>query len=216
MSQSEGRKEPRASGAVQFPPAREFYYVPTGEGPGLILCQSHNPALILLETFLPGLDTFAAAADIRQLRPAAKIAILTCHGEPALLNRARRARLNGFILKKDGFEELNYAIRTILKGGFYTPPSMSSVLVEPAMEMDPLECLTEREKSVFVLKAQSYQTKDIANALNISVKTAETHLNNIRRKPVDVGSLAGSCRSFILIGVGLTSAALLDKAVFQE
>ena len=189
---------------------------PAGEGPSLIPCQSHNPALILTETLLPGLDTFSAAADMRQIRPGAKIGILTRHNQPALLSRARRARLNGFVLKQDGFEELNYAIRTMLKGGFYTPPSMSAALVEPTIDSDPVQCLTEREKSVFVLKAQSYQTKDIANTLHISVKTAETHLNNIRRKLVDIESLAGSCCWFILIGVGLSSAALLDMAAFQE
>lgn len=124
---------------------------------------------------MPGLDTFAAAADIRQARPGAKIGVLTGRNQPALLSRARRARLNGFILKQDGFEELSYAIRTMLKGGFYTPPSLSSALVEPTMDPDPVELLTPRERSTFTLYAQGYVVKEIAGTLNISVKTAETH-----------------------------------------
>jgi DNA-binding NarL/FixJ family response regulator len=147
--------------------------------------------LILLETLLPGLDTFSAAEDIRSLRPGAKIGVLTRHNELALLARARRARLNGFVLKTDGFEELNYAIRTMLKGGFYTPPSMSSTLVDPTVSADPVENLTAREKSVFSLYAQGYGNQAIANTLHISVKTSETHL----------GSLARSRCSSILIGV---------------
>ena len=165
--------------------AREFYVDRPGRDQvlqaddaarALALCQSHNPALILLETLLPGLDVYAAAADMRQLRPGAKIGILTRHNQPALLTRARRGRLNGFVLKQDGFEELSYAIRTMLKGGFYTPPSMSSVLVEPTLEADPMESLTPRERSVFSLYAQGYGNRSIADTLNISVKTSETHL----------------------------------------
>ena len=113
---------------------------------------------------------------MRQIRPGAKIGILTRHNEPALLTRARRSRLNGFVLKQDGFEELSYAIRTMLKGGFYTPPSMSATLVEPTMETDPVEALTVRERSVFSLYAQGYGNRAIADALHISVKTSETHL----------------------------------------
>jgi DNA-binding NarL/FixJ family response regulator len=145
----------------------------------LDLCKSHAPALVLLETHMPGLDTFAAAADIHQLRPQAKIAILTRHGHVELFRRARQQRLNGFILKEDSPEELGYAIRTMLRGGFYTPPSMSSELLVPCAEADPIESLTPREKSELVLCAQGYTMKEIASVLHISVKTAETHRNNI-------------------------------------
>jgi hypothetical protein len=91
-----------------------------------------------------------------------------------------------------GFDELNYAIRTMLKGGFYMPPSMSATLVDPTVSADPVENLTVREKSVFSLYAQGYGNQAIANTLHISVKTSETRL----------GSLAGSRYSSILIGVG--------------
>lgn len=136
--------------------------------------------MLLLETLLPGLDTFAAAADIRRIRPATKIGILTRHAQVSLFNHARHNRLNGFVLKADGFEELHYAIKTMLRGGFYCPPSMSAAVVDPHQDPDPMKVLTEREKSIFSLYAQGYVTKDIANTLNISVKTAETHLETSR------------------------------------
>ena len=74
---------------------------------------------------------------------------------------------------------MDYAIRTILRGGFYTPPSMSSELLVNSEAVDPIESLTPREKSELVLCAQGYTMKEIANVLHISVKTAETHRNNI-------------------------------------
>ena len=147
----------------------------------LDLCKSHVPALVLLETLMPGLDTFAAAADIRQIRPQTKIAVLTRHNHTDLFRRARRQRLNGFILKEDSCQELDYAIRTVLRGGFYTPPSMSSELLIPSEAVDPIESLTPREKSELVLCAQGYTMKEIANVLHISVKTAETQLNKVER-----------------------------------
>jgi DNA-binding NarL/FixJ family response regulator len=167
----------------------------------------------MLETLLPRLDSFAAAADIRRLRPAARIGILTRYNQSVLLSRARTARLNGFVLKQDGFEELNYAIRTMLKGGFYAPPSMSGSMVNPTTDPDPIGCLTEREKSTFALYAQGYVVKEIAGLLNISVKTAETHLNNIRRK---LGLLFGRNCWQVDTRVGTQSGCLLDRSVFQE
>jgi two-component system nitrate/nitrite response regulator NarL len=127
----------------------------------------------------PSLDQ---ALQIRQLRPAARIAILTRHNLPDQMLRARRLRLNGFILKKDPHEELFYALRTILGGGFYTPPSMSTMLRDQVEDQDPMSTLTQREKSVLTLYAQGRSIKEIAVELDVSVKTAETHRNNLGRK----------------------------------
>src|SRR5215472_10611845 len=73
----------------------------------LVLSRSNNPALLLLETLMLGLDSFAAAAEIKQLRPNTTLGIPTRHNLMILLHRARKAKLNGFGLKQDGFEELN-------------------------------------------------------------------------------------------------------------
>src|SRR5947209_15905591 len=100
-------------------------------------------------------------------------------------------------------------------GGFYAPPSMSGSLVNATTDPDPIGCLTEREKSTFALYAQGCVVKEIAGVLNISVKTAETHLNNIRRK-LGTRSLAGTAGESILVTVGPQSGCLLDRSVFQE
>ena len=77
---------------------------------------------------MSGLDSFSAALEIRALRPHTRIALLASHALPDQLQQARRLRLNGYILKKDGSEELFYAIKTILGGGFYAPPALSNEL----------------------------------------------------------------------------------------
>ena len=162
---------------------RQFWIGPYWGSPcGVNL--GHDSAARRPALFAPARGILCAPAGKgpRQIRPQTKIAILTRHNHVELFRRARRQRLNGFILKQDSYEELNYAIRTVLRGGFYTPPSMSSELLVQSEAVDPIDSLTPREKSELVLHAQGYTMKDIANELHISVKTAETHRNNLGRK----------------------------------
>jgi len=173
-----------------------------GSPPGANL--GHDSAARRPALFAPARGILCAPAGkgLGQIRPQTKIAILTRHNHVELFRRARRQRLNGFILKQDSYEELNYAIRTVLRGGFYTPPSMSSELLVQTEAVDPIDSLTPREKSELVLYAQGYTMKEIANELHISVKTAETHRNNLGRKLACwTRSLAVSCCGLILIGV---------------
>jgi DNA-binding NarL/FixJ family response regulator len=122
---------------------------------------SKYPSLVLLGILLPGLDSFSAALEIRTIRPHAKIAILTRHALPDQMLRARRLHLNGYILTRDDSEELFYAIKTIMAGGFYTPPSMSNVLRDQVEISDPLSMLTQREKTVLALYAQGPASRRI-------------------------------------------------------
>ena len=74
----------------------------------------------------------------------------------------------------------------MLRGGFYTPPSLSAALVDPKMDPDPVERLTAREKSILAFYAQGYLVRDIARCLHISVKTVTRklgHPNRARIRP---------------------------------
>lgn len=146
------------------------------------LCQSRTPSLVLFESTMPGLSSFSAAVEIHRMHPRAKLALLTSDPHPSNALRVRRLHLNGLILKKDAQTELDYAIRTMLAGGFYMSPSLSNVLIEQPEDMDPMQGLTSRERVVLILYSQGFSIKDIANELNISVKTVETHRNNFGRK----------------------------------
>lgn len=146
------------------------------------LCQARCPSLVLMELLMHGLDTFSAAGEIHRLWPSTKIGILTRHNHPSLLQQARKMRLQGFVLKKDNPSELSYAIRSMLSGGVYIAPSLSTVYRDYVPTDDPLDVLTDREKSVLTLYAQGLSIKQIASELNVSTKTAETHRNNLGRK----------------------------------
>lgn len=151
------------------------------------LTQTHNPVLVILDLMMPGEDSFTAAAKIRQMAPHTKVVILTGRAEVDLLLRARELKLHGFVLKGGGVggavNELTYAIKTVLSGGIYIAPSLSEHLLDPARTQNSLiNMLTPKERTVLTLLAQGLTMKMAATRMDISVKTAETHRNNLGRK----------------------------------
>jgi len=90
---------------------------------------------------------------------------------------------------KDPPDELSFAIRRILAGGFYVPIALSLFLRDHPDRSSPLDHLTQRERSVLALYAQGYSIKEIANLLSVSVKTAETHRNKPGRPCADHGAV---------------------------
>jgi DNA-binding NarL/FixJ family response regulator len=152
----------------------------------VVFCHQHYPSLIILDLMMPGLGSLLAVKEIREIRPDVKIAILTGRTDEDLLLRARKLGVNAYILKGDRPDELRYAIRTILDGGYYLPPSMSAAALgsrgQNLQVISKYDSLTHKEKSVLVLMAQGLQMKEVASRMSISVKTAETHRVNMGRK----------------------------------
>jgi DNA-binding CsgD family transcriptional regulator len=113
---------------------------------------------------------------------------------------------------------------------------MSTEIMTVGEQADPIAMLTPREKSELILCAQGYTMKEVANTLNISVKTAETHRNNIGRKlghpnrsqltafalshhlidPLAASVFGWEPLKFILIRVRQIQGALLDRSALQE
>jgi DNA-binding NarL/FixJ family response regulator len=98
---------------------------------------------------------------------------------PRLLPRVRKAKIDGLIYKQDSQEEFTYAIKRMLAGGFYFPPSCAGLEFDQPAENTLVDSLTDRERSVLVLYAQGRTMKEISDTLHISVKTAETHRYHI-------------------------------------
>lgn len=115
------------------------------------LCKSRCPAMVILDLMMPGLDTFSAVHEIRQLRPTTRMMILTSHSDRSLVARAREYKVNGYVLKSDPPDEMDYAIRSVLRGSFYIPPSLREDLYFNPVPENPPGQLTTRKKSVFSL-----------------------------------------------------------------
>lgn len=108
--------------------------------------------------------------------------------EPVYIERAFRAGAGGYLLKRESVQKVTTAIRTILKGKNYVSESVASALVDALRSTDtdgdvcPREILSQRECEVFELLGRGSSRKEIADLLNISLKTVESHVERMKEK----------------------------------
>ncbi len=134
---------------------------------------SLSPDLIVLDIRMPDGDGIEAASQILARHPDVKILFLSTHSEPSIVKRALETGALGYVSKRAAADELMLAIRTVLNGGKYVGERIDVNTENGADDTDRV--LTERQKEVLRLIAQGCSAKEIANRLNISVRTAEFH-----------------------------------------
>lgn len=140
--------------------------------------------LILLDIDMPEMDGITAVPKIFALRPKLKIAILSMHLNYLKIEEAMAAKVQGYLLKTSGDDEVTAAIREICSGKSFFAKDVHEELVrgeEKKAEMDYLE-LTPREKEILLMVCDEYNSPQIAEKLGISVHTAETHRRNLLSK----------------------------------
>lgn len=130
-----------------------------------------NPDLVVVDIRMPDGDGVEASRQLLQRRPDLKVLFLSTHTEPQLVKRAMETGAQGYISKRAAADELMLAIRTVLNGGQY----VAARTEEHGENGSGEPVLTERQKEVLRLIAQGCSAKEIANLLNISVRTAEFH-----------------------------------------
>jgi DNA-binding NarL/FixJ family response regulator len=144
-----------------------------------------KPDLIVLDITMPLLNGIDAAPQIKKSLPEVKLLFVTMHVNPAYLEAALNAGATGYVLKSSAREELLDAINSVLSGRIYVTPSLSSEHLErfedPARAAATLR-LSTREREILQLIAEGRAAKEIAQVLNISVRTAEFHRQNLKRK----------------------------------
>lgn len=144
-----------------------------------------KPDLIVADISMPLLNGIDAAIQIRKLLPDVKIIFITMHVNPAYLEAALNVGATGYVLKSSAREELLDAIKSVQNGRIYVTPSLSSEPLErfqnPARAAATLR-LSLRERETLQLIAEGKAAKEIAYAMNISIKTVAFHRENIKRK----------------------------------
>ncbi|MEW5988244.1 MAG: response regulator transcription factor [Chloroflexota bacterium] len=146
----------------------------------LLLAETLQPDLILLDLAMPGLHGLDTLPTLRKVAPAARILILTMHDDEGYLRQALRLGAAGYVLKKAADSELLSAVRAVLHGEVYIHPAMTHFLLEdlapptPASS-DPWESLSDREREVLLLVALGHTSAEIAGRLSLSPKTVETY-----------------------------------------
>lgn len=158
-----------------------------------------KPDVVLMDISMPVMNGFEAAERFRQQQPEVKVLILSMHDDREYILKLIKCGAAGYVLKDVSSSELITAIETVYKGGTYFSSGASQSLFS---EFDPVaddeekktvEPLTSREKDVLKLLAEGNSNKEIARELDISVRTVETHRQNIKAK-LDIHTAAGLAR----------------------
>ena len=144
---------------------------------------------------MPNLNGLDAARQILAIIPEARILILTVHDSEQMVREVLAAGARGFLLKSDAGRDLLAAVEALQHRRTFFTSSVAQMMVDgylrPHDESDASgQCvLTPREREVIQLVAEGKTTKEVATALSLSVKTAETHRTNLMRK-LDLHSVA--------------------------
>src|SRR6266850_8470094 len=184
---------------------REGFVVVAEAGDGqeaLRHARARCPDVAVLDFSMPLLNGLDAAREILHACPRAKAILLTMHTDDHYILEAVRAGIKGYVVKTQASADLVRAIHEVLKGMMYLSPGMSQAVVEAYLAKSeiPPDPLTPREREVLQLVAEGKSTKEIAQLLGISVKTAESHRTRIMKK-LDIPNTAGIVRYAIRRGM---------------
>ncbi len=160
------------------------------------------PDVAVLDYGMPLLNGVDAAREILQACPLAKVILLTMHADDRYVLEAVRLGVKGYVVKTQASTDLVRAIQEVLRGMMYLSPRVSRTLVQAYLAKSelPPDPLTPREREVLQLVAEGKTTREVAGALGISVKTAESHRTHILRK-LDTPNIAGIVRYAIRQGL---------------
>ena len=166
------------------------------------LAQTLHPDIAVLDLSMPLLNGLDAAAEMKRSVPHTKVILLTMYTDKEYVLRALDAGARGYVLKTQAAEDLVRAVREISTGEVYLSPAVSVSVVDAYLgkaraNEDPL---TPRERQILQLVAEGKTTKEIANLLDISFKTAESHRNRAMQK-LDIHDVAGLTRYAIRRGL---------------
>lgn len=166
------------------------------------LATTTHPDVVVLDLAMPGLNGIDAGREIIRAAPRVKIVLLTVHREDPYVLEALRGGVSAYVLKTQAADDLIRAIREVMRGAIYLSPGVSRAVVEAYRSKSdlPADPLSPREREVLQLVAEGKTTKEVANLLGISFKTAESHRTRIMAK-LDIHETAGLVRYAIRTGL---------------
>lgn len=146
-----------------------------------------KPDILILDLNMPELNGLEVTRRVHKMCPGVEVLVLTVHNSEQVMRQVLEAGARGYMLKSDAGHELLSAVDTVRRHRLFLSSQASRMLrgssALPAKDHVALkQPLSPRERQVLQLLAEGKSTKDIATALDITVKTAETHRSNIMRK----------------------------------
>ncbi len=162
-----------------------------------------KPDVVVMDISMPDMNGMDAARRITSGSDGVKIIALSMYADRRFVIGMAQAGATGYLLKECAFEELARAIRAVAGGQAYFCPEVANVMIEELLEKGRRSrgrsrALSSREREILQLIAEGMPTKEIAQHLNMSVKTAESHRRQIMEK------------------TGMRSVAALTKYAIKE
>ena len=199
--QSEVTRQKRVFLVDDHPILREGLTLLINQEPELVVCgfaeetqsvlesiTTLAPDILILDISLRGPDGLEVLKAIRVVDRALPILVLSMHDETVYAERALRAGANGYITKQEATEKVLVAIRRVLRGETYVSDRIASTVLQQMMlrrphdELATVSNLSDRELEVFRLIGFGQGTREIAEALHLSVKTIESYQAHIKEK----------------------------------
>ncbi len=171
----------------------------------IALVEKYQPHLVLMDIGMPGLNGLEATARITKQWTDVKVVILSMHQDDQYVRQAVKMGASGYLLKDSATTELALAVRAVLRGETYlSPAACKGVLTDYVQRLRNDESsevhLTPRQREVLQLIAEGCSTKEVAQRLNLAVKTVETH-RTLLMKQLDVHEVAGLVRYALRAGI---------------
>lgn len=153
------------------------------------LAKSLRPDVVVMDIGMANLNGIEAALQMTGDRPEIAVVMLSMHSDESYVLRALKAGARGYLLKDSAEADLIKAVHAVAGGKSFFSPAVSKVLLDDYVRKlrrsgteDAYDLLTPREREVLQLIAEGKSNKDIANLLNLSVYTVESHRANLMEK----------------------------------
>ena len=155
----------------------------------VLLATEQKPDVVLMDIAMPNMNGMEATRRIVAVNPRTAVVILSMHQDESYVLRSLKAGARGYLLKDSLRSDVIQAVRSVHGGRGFLTPKISQMLQEEYVHNleqrgldDTYDLLTNREREILQLVAEGRTNKEVANLLNISVTTAETHRGNLLQK----------------------------------
>ncbi len=147
-----------------------------------------QPDVVVIDISLRQGDGIELVKDTRAHYPSMPLLVLSMHDEAIYAERMLSAGANGYIMKQAASDQFLLALRRVLEGGIYVSEAVSNAMIQKFaagssyQSTNPIDGLSNRELQVLQMIGKGRSTREVADTLNLSVKTVESHRQRIKRK----------------------------------